>query len=94
MGYLPCALITGWIANKKKENKKSLQTIGAMMLGTLACYFFGTVWFVAVMDGNYSIVQALLVCVVPYLILDTIKIAAAVAVVLPMKKMLRRIEQR
>jgi len=94
MGYLPCVLITGWIANKKKENKKSLQTIGAMMLGTLACYFFGTVWFVAVMDGNYSIVQALLVCVVPYLILDTIKIAAAVAVVLPMKKMLRRIEQR
>ena len=92
MGYLPCVLITGRIANTKKRNKKSLQTVGAMMLGTLACYFFGTVWFLIVMDGSYSIVQALLVCVAPYLIFDMIKIVAAATVALPIKKMLRRIE--
>ena len=94
MGYLPCVLITGRIANTKKRNKKSLQTVGAMMFGTLACYFFGTVWFLIVMDGSYSIVQALLVCVAPYLIFDMIKIVAAAAVALPIKKMLRRIEQQ
>lgn len=93
-GYLPCALITGWVTNAKKGNGSFLQNIGAMTVGTGACYFLGTIWFLAVMDGSYSIAQALLVCVVPYLIFDMIKIAAAAAVVLPMKKMLRRIEQR
>jgi len=37
--------------------------------------------------------QALLLCVVPYLIFDLIKILAAAAVVVPIKKMLRRMKQ-
>ena len=94
VGYLPCAIIIGWVAKAKKKNGSFLQNIGAMTLGTLACYFFGTVWFLAVMDGSYSIAQALVVCVVPYLIFDIIKIVAAAAAVLPIKKMLRRIEQQ
>jgi len=92
-GYLPCALIVGWMTNAKQGNGSFLRNIGAMMLGTGACYFFGTIWFLAVMDGSYSVVQALLLCVVPYLIFDLIKILAAAAVVVPIKKMLRRMKQ-
>ena len=92
-GYLPCALIVGWMTNAKQGNGSFLQNMGAMMLGTGACYFFGTIWFLVVMDGSYSVVQALLLCVVPYLIFDLIKILAAAAVVVPIKKMLRRMKQ-
>jgi len=92
-GYLPCALIVGWMTNAKQGNGSFLRNIGAMMLGTGACYFFGTIWFLAVMDGSYSVMQALLLCVVPYLIFDLIKILAAAAVVVPIKKMLRRMKQ-
>ena len=92
-GYLSCVLITGWMTNTKKGNGSFLQNMGAMTLGTGTCYFFGTIWFLAVLDGSYSVVQALALCVVPYLIFDLIKILAAAAVVVPIKKMLRRMKQ-
>ena len=66
----------------------------AMALGTLACYGFGTAWFLVIMKGAYTITQALLVCVAPYLLFDMIKIFAAAAVAVPIKKILWRIKQQ
>ena len=88
IGYVLCALVIGLLA------ERGVHTVFAMTAGTLVCYCFGTTWFLIIMKGTYTLLQALLICVVPYLILDMIKIAAAAAVVLPMKKMLRRIEMR
>ena len=90
IGYVPCALIVGWLVERKKE-QNVIWNVLFMIVGTLVCYGIGTLWFMVVMKGTYTLVQALLVCVVPYLILDTVKILAAAAVAAPMRKIVRRI---
>ena len=65
----------------------------AMALGTILCYALGTVWFLFVMDGTYTVMQALLVCVVPYVAFDMIKILAVAVIAVPIRKILRRIER-
>ena len=52
----------------------------ALACGLIICYFFGTVWFIAVygMSGtNYSVGTVILLCVIPYVIPDLIKLALA-----------------
>ena len=107
IGYIPCALLTGVLAERKRlvkteaEQQKRVQhwrkitwNTVAMVLGTLICYACGTAWFLVIMGGTYTLMQALVICVVPYLIFDIIKIVAAAAIVLPMQRILRRIEQQ
>lgn len=65
----------------------------AMALGTILCYALGTTWFLFVMDGTYTVMQALLVCVVPYVAFDMIKILAVAVIAVPIRKILRRIER-
>ncbi|HCF83564.1 MAG TPA: biotin transporter BioY [Ruminococcaceae bacterium] len=84
IGYIPLALITGIFA----EKNKALLPLG-MVLGTLACYTFGTAWFM--ISTGSELVPALLSCVVPFLIGDAIKIAAASAVCIPLRSRLSRI---
>ncbi len=88
IGYLLCALVIGLLA------ERGVHTIFAMAAGTLVCYCFGTIWFLIIMKETYTLIQALLVCVVPYLIFDLIKILAAAAVTVPVRKIVRRIEMR
>ena len=94
IGYVVCAVIVGIMTHTGADGKslrkgQFFRCVAAMTLGTIACYFFGTVWFLLIMKGTYAVAQALLVCVVPYLLFDMIKIIAAAAVVLPIKKILR-----
>ena len=54
----------------------------AMGVGLLSCYFFGTVWFMAVYIKTKGAVELLTVlgwCVFPFIIPDCIKIGIAVA---------------
>ena len=88
IGYVLCALVIGLLA------ERGVHTVFAMTAGTLVCYCFGTIWFLIIMKGTYTLIQALLVCVVPYLIFDLIKILAAAAVTVPVRKIVRRIEMR
>ncbi len=66
----------------------------AMIGGLAVCYLFGTIWFLIYMNvwmaTPYTLGQALLVCVVPFLIGDAIKIAAATALSYPLRKQLVR----
>lgn len=80
IGYLPCVLIVGWLSRMKPGKKKYFGNAIAMGVGTVACYILGTVWFLGVMEGTYTVGQALLVCVVPYLAFDLVKIMVAAAV--------------
>ena len=66
----------------------------SMAAGTLVCYVFGTGWFLVIMKGAYTLSQALLVCVVPYLVFDSIKILAAAVLAVPVQRIVRRIEQK
>lgn len=99
IGYVPCALVTGFLAEKgsrfwegsETRKKKAVWNIAAMTAGTVVCYLFGTVWFLAVMDGTYSLTQALMVCVVPYLVFDIVKIVLAGSIAVPVRKVLKNI---
>ena len=106
IGYVPCALVAGFVMNcggmtgvqrksaLKERVKHSRQPVVwngiAMSLGTLACYAFGMAWFLIIMKGTYTVVQAFLLCVMPYLLLDSIKIVAAAAIAVPVRKIRRR----
>ena len=73
-------------------NRRFIKNVLAMIVGTLACYSLGTVWFLLIMQGSYTITQALLVCVVPYLFFDLVKILAAAGVAEPIRRVLRNRE--
>ena len=78
IGFLFSALLM-W-AMEKLPGKKSVMQIVSMIAGLIVCYAFGTVWFVIVygrMNGPIGFTAALASCVVPFIILDIIKIALA-----------------
>lgn len=55
----------------------------SMLLGLIVCYIMGTVWFMVVYArevGPIGLCTAVVWCVVPFIIPDLIKIAAALAV--------------
>ena len=57
--------------------------------GLLVCYLFGTAWFIFVYTkntGTVSITEALGWCVIPFIIPDIIKLAAAEALAVTVKK--------
>jgi biotin transport system substrate-specific component len=79
VGFLFTALITGGII--KAFGKKIWVMAVAMVLGLVACYAFGTVWFICVYTSTKSaidIMTALTWCVIPFIIPDLCKIALAI----------------
>ena len=74
VGFLLTALIIG-IAAQKRE-RKALALVISMTLGVLLCYAVGTIWFMFVTKTGLG--GAMMLCVVPFLIPDAVKIAAAV----------------
>lgn len=86
IGYVPCALLSGLLYDRTRR----VWTLPVgMVLGTLACYIFGTAWFlIATADGaitGASVVSALMMCVVPFLPGDAIKMATACALAMPLR---------
>ena len=80
VGFLVQALVM-W-AMERIPGNKTVVTIVSMVLGLLACYAFGTVWFVVVYaqkTGPVGFWTALGWCVFPYLIPDLVKMALALA---------------
>ena len=60
-----------------------------MVLGLVVCYAFGTAWFVVVYshkNGAIGVMQALSMCVIPFIIPDIVKIAVATILVKVMPK--------
>lgn len=77
IGFLFIALFVG--LGIKLFGKKVLSLSISMIVGLLICYAFGTIWFIAITKTSFT--AAFGTCVLPYLIFDAVKIAAAVAVV-------------
>ncbi len=75
IGYLPCVLIESLFISAFK--KKIWAYPLAMILGTIVLYAFGTGWFLIYGKGNYDFAKALMLCVVPFLPGDAIKIVIA-----------------
>ena len=73
IGFIPAALIIGLAADKWE--RKALPLTVSMVLGVLVCYLIGTIWFMVV--TGMGIGESLMLCVVPFLIPDGVKIALA-----------------
>lgn len=84
IGYLPCAWIVGSGCKKTKKSGRRIKCVLFMTLGTMACYLCGTVWLMLMLKLSFS--QALLAGVIPYLLLDCIKVVFAAMMVPVMGK--------
>lgn len=87
IGYLPCALLVGLVCGG--DVKLWRYPVG-MAAGTLCCYAVGTVWFAV--STCTSLMQSLTVCVLPFVLFDAIKIAAASAICPRLKKAVSRLD--
>ena len=83
-GYLPCAFLSG-LGAEQAEKKGRIWLLPVMMtVGTAVLYTIGTAWFM-IQSGN-AFGTALSLCVVPFLPGDAVKIAAATAMAVPVRK--------
>lgn len=93
-GYIAGFVFTAlsyWLITKIFGAKKIVEII-AMAIGLILCYAFGTVWFVLVYsktNGAIGVLQALSMCVFPFIIPDAAKIALAVFVSSAVREKLR-----
>ncbi len=80
-GYIAGFLLTGLIYKLAEPKlKKRYQENVVLALGLMVCYLFGTLRFISVMGARgteYTWLQGLVTCVVPYLIPDALKLVLA-----------------
>ncbi|MBQ7488823.1 MAG: biotin transporter BioY [Clostridia bacterium] len=70
LGYVLCALIDGHIVRTKDAAPYVMML--HMLVGTIVCYFFGTIWFMVL--TRISLALSLSYCVIPFIPGDIIKI--------------------
>ena len=95
IGFLFSVVITGIFSAfgiKNKIAKTALVYAGAI-LGTAVCYFFGTLWFITVFNRGgaepVGVAAALMLCVVPYLLPDAVKLFFAAVLGVRLKPYLK-----
>ena len=92
IGFLFTALLTGFLIDR--FSRQFWMYPVAMAAGLAVCYLFGTIWFLVYMNvwmsTPYSFWEAVLICVLPFLVGDAVKIAAATALSYPLRKQLVR----
>lgn len=85
LGYILCALVVGLMTRKFGFHLRSLCL--SMVVGVAVCYFFGTVWFMALTGMNLA--TSLSYCVLPFLPGDAVKILLAAVLSLRLQKPMR-----
>ncbi len=86
VGYIFMAPICGFFLDKWKNNIP-LNILG-MILGTAACYLFGTIWLQYQLSLTFP--AALMTGVVPYIPFDLLKLALAMPLGWKLRKRLER----
>ncbi len=81
IGYILCVLVISIIV--KIKDKPVIYPV-AMALGTMICYLVGTVYYMYIMDA--SLIESLVICVIPFIIFDIIKIVFATIISIILKK--------
>ena len=90
VGFLISALIM-WAMEAIPGNRKWVLPL-SMVLGLIACYAFGTAWFLVVYtraQGAISLAAVLGMCVIPYIIPDIIKIVCALVLTRILKRFVK-----
>lgn len=75
IGFIPMAIIAGIAIDKFR--RRWIHLIG-MIIGTVVCYAFGTLWFC--LQSGTPVMSALSICVFPFIPGDLIKIIIAIAI--------------
>ncbi len=87
IGYIPCAFIIGMLTDKF-ENNKIVYPL-SMIAGTVICYLCGTLWYMH--KAECGPIEAIALCVLPFIIGDIVKIAAASCVGITLKKRIEKL---
>lgn len=98
IGYLPMALLAGAVVEVSLRRLKdqggkgaaialAVQFVG-MIAATAVLYAFGTAWYC--LQAGVELQAALMACVIPFIPWDLIKMAAALAVGVPVRRSLER----
>lgn len=74
--------------SKVISKKYIVQFIG-LVLSTLVCYIFGTIWFLVVYTNEITLWKTLLMCVIPFIIPDIIKMIIAIFVSSKLNKIIK-----
>ena len=72
LGFLPMALIAGWVIDHSRSRAAHM---AGLILGTAVCYAFGTAWYCV--QAGCAVGAALGLCVIPFIPVDLVKMAAA-----------------
>ena len=85
VGYVPTAFVVGLLygyCRKKFRSgpRKIFGLVAALLWGTVVCYVFGLLWYMVY--SGVDIYKAFLVCVLPFLLGDGLKIVV-VALIVP-----------
>ena len=78
-GYLWGMLLIGavyWIMTALLGKKLWIEIV-SLLFGLLLCYLFGTIW-VNALNAEHSFASSLMICVVPFIVPDLIKLVLAV----------------
>jgi len=96
-GYIIGFLATGivYLILEKFANKKDINKVIVLTIGLILCYLLGTIWFVVVATsrgGSYTMISALTLCVVPYIIPDLLKMYLALIISKRIKKSVKELD--
>ncbi len=86
IGYIPCAFSVSFLTARFERSKLVYPL--SMAMGIAACYLCGTAWYSFQTDTKFS--ASLAVCVLPFIVGDIIKIAAASAIGVILKTRLKK----
>lgn len=86
IGYIFLALIGGFFIDR--FGRRPLLCIPGLILGTLVCYLFGTLWLQYQLQTTFF--QALLLGVVPYIPVDLVKLVLAMSLGFQIRRRLIR----
>ena len=86
VGYIFLALICGFFIDHFSDNL-ILQVVG-FVLGTTVLYLFGTLWMMYLTERSF--LEALGLCVTPFIPGDIAKLIVAIAIAFPLKKRLKK----
>ncbi|MBQ2896771.1 MAG: biotin transporter BioY [Clostridia bacterium] len=84
ISYIPCVLTVAYFT---KDAIKIRGYIFAMSCAALVCYLIGTLWFA--MFTNLEFFDAVLICVLPFVIADILKIISAAVISSKLKPFLK-----
>ena len=86
LGFILCGLFY-WLFEKRVKARWFL-----LAIGNIICYIFGTAWFVYVYTGSGKMITfgaALMMCVVPYIVPDAVKLVLSALVSKKITSMLK-----